>query len=226
MGEMLGETSRRRAFVDMALSPILSRHHYDGRSWPCLIWRMNGGRLAISSAVSGGGLGIVDWILNAQVPSDYRRADPAVHVADIAAACELAGAGAGLLTACDVRGYRRASDGGVVADATVGIAKPIWAADGGPSGDYRPGTINLVVQVPVRLSEAALVNAIATATEAKTQALWRAGVSGTGTATDAVCVLCPPDGRAETFAGPRSVWGARLARAVYAAVLEGLGTGE
>ncbi|CAI8792715.1 adenosylcobinamide hydrolase [Methylocaldum szegediense] len=226
MGEMHGETSRRGAFVDRAVPPTLGRHGYDGRSWPCLIWRMDGGRLAISSAVSGGGLGIVEWILNAQVPSDYRRTDPAAHVAEIAAACGLARTGAGLLTACDVRGYRRASDGGVVADATVGIGQPIWAADDAPSRDYRPGTINLVVQIPVRLSEAALVNAVATATEAKTQALWRAGVSGTGTATDAVCVLCPQDGRAEPFAGPRSVWGARLARAVYAAVSEGLGAGE
>lgn len=222
---MYGE-SRLRAFIDRAVSSTLGRHHYGGRSWPCLIWRLHGGRLAISSAVSGGGLGIVEWVLNAQVPSDYRRTDPAAHVAEIAAACELAGSGAGLLTACDVRDYRRASDGGVVADATVGIGQPIWAADDAPSRDYRPGTINLVVQMPVHLSEAALVNAVATATEAKTQALWRAGVSGTGTATDAVCVLCPQDGRAEPFAGPRSVWGARLARAVYAAVSEGLGAGE
>lgn len=226
MGEMYWETSRLGAFVDRAVSPTLERHYYDGRSWPCLIWRMDGGRLAISSAVSGGGLRIVEWILNAQVPSDYRRTDPAAHVAEIAAACELAGTGAGLLTARDVRDYRRASDGGVVADATVGISQPIWAAGDAPPHDYRPGTINLVVQVPVRLSEAALVNAVATATEAKTQALWRAGVSGTGTATDAVCVLCPPAGRAEPFAGPRSAWGGRLARAVYAAVLEGLGVGE
>jgi adenosylcobinamide amidohydrolase len=108
------------------------------------------------------------------------------------------------------------------ADATVGIAQPIWAAADAPSGDYRPGTINLVVQLPVRLSEAALVNAVATAAEAKAQALWQARVPGTGTATDAVCVLCPSDGPAESFAGPRSVWGGRLARAVYAAVLAGL----
>jgi adenosylcobinamide amidohydrolase len=183
---------------------------------------MDGGRLAISSAVCGGGIGIVEWILNAQVPSDYRRTDPAAHVAEIAAACELAGTGAGLLTACDVRGYRRASDGGVVADATVGVAEPTWAAGDAPTHDYRPGTINLVVQVPVRLTEAALVNAVATATEAKAQALWQARVPGTGTATDSVCVLCPFDGPAEPFAGPRSVWGGRLARAVYAAVLAGL----
>jgi len=43
----------------------------------------------------------------------------------------------------------------------------------------------------------------------------------TGTATDALCVLCPDEGRAHSFGGPRSVWGARLARAVHAAVMAG-----
>jgi adenosylcobinamide amidohydrolase len=83
------------------------------------------------------------------------------------------------------------------------------------------GTINIVVAVPVRLSEAALVNAVATATEAKVQALHEAGIRATGTASDAVVVHCPTDGTAEPFGGPRSTFGARIARAVHAAVLAG-----
>jgi adenosylcobinamide amidohydrolase len=63
-------------------------------------------------------------------------------------------------------------------------------------------------------------------TEAKTQAVLDAGFAATGTATDAVCVAAPAaaEAAAENFAGPRSVWGARIARAVYAAVLEGATT--
>jgi adenosylcobinamide amidohydrolase len=79
----------------------------------------------------------------------------------------------------------------------------------------------------VALSDAALVNAIATVTEAKAQALADTGVAGTGTASDAVCVAAAAaigtDGEAETYGGPRSVWGARMARAVHRAVLEGAG---
>jgi adenosylcobinamide hydrolase len=77
------------------------------------------------------------------------------------------------------------------------------------------------VALPERLCDAALVNAISTATEAKTQALWDAGVRGTGTATDAVCLLCPSEGDAHAYGGPRSTWGSRLARAVHRAVLAG-----
>ena len=68
-----------------------------------------------------------------------------------------------------------------------------------------------------RCGDAALANALVTATEAKAQALFEAGVPGTGTASDAVAVCCPPGGT-EPYGGPRSTWGARLARAVHAAV--------
>jgi adenosylcobinamide amidohydrolase len=86
---------------------------------------------------------------------------------------------------------------------------------------WRPGTINVIVSVPVPLSDAAYVNAVMTATEAKTQALLEAGIRATGTASDAVCIAAPTAGEQEDFAGPRSLWGARVARAVHAAVHAG-----
>ncbi len=88
-----------------------------------------------------------------------------------------------------------------------------------------PGTINIVAIVPERLSPAAMVNAVMSVTEAKAQALWDAGVPATGTASDAVCIVCPDEGDAHRFGGPRSQWGARLARAVHRAVLAGCGPG-
>ena len=94
--------------------------------------------------------------------------------------------------------------------------------------DEPVGTINLLVVVPVPLSDAALVNAVVTATEAKAQALAEAGLRGTGTSSDAVCVACPgraaaggADGAPEPYGGPRSLWGGRIARAVHAAVAAG-----
>ncbi len=71
---------------------------------------------------------------------------------------------------------------------------PTWAAVPGGTADpdLAPGTINIIVSVPVPLSDAALVNAVMTVTEAKTQAVLDAGFPGTGTATDAVCVAARP----------------------------------
>jgi adenosylcobinamide amidohydrolase len=177
---------------------------------------------AVASAPHGGGLGPRRWVVNAQVPASYGRRDPDRHLARLAVSLGLPGRGIGMLTAASVGGYTSVTDGGVDVMATVGLTNPTLAAAPDPA---RPvgavGTINLIAVVPERLSDAALVNAVATATEAKVQALHDHGLDATGTATDAVCVLCPAQGHPHAFGGPRSVWGARLARAVYGAVLAG-----
>lgn len=183
---------------------------------------------ALSSAPVGGGTAALSWVLGIGVTDSYARTDLGAHAADVAARLGLRGTGAALFTAADVRRVVRAEDGDVVVDATVGVTKPTWAAGnddehGSWHGDgWEPGTINAVVQVPVGLSPAAAVNAVITATEAKAQALVEAGVPGTGTASDAVVVCWQPAVSAEAFAGPRSTWGARIARAVHAAVRRGL----
>ncbi|WP_424534862.1 adenosylcobinamide amidohydrolase [Sphaerisporangium viridialbum] len=84
-----------------------------------------------------------------------------------------------------------------------------------------PGTINIIVAVPVAMSDAALVNTVMTVTEAKSQALAEAGYACTGTASDAVCVAVRAEGPEELFGGPRSTWGSRIARAVHHSVLNG-----
>jgi adenosylcobinamide hydrolase len=188
-----------------------------------LVWRFPAPRLVLSSASAGGGLGLRSWILNAQVPLDYARRDLDAHVAELAAGLGCTGPGVGMLTAAAIDRRSVVVHDDAAATATVGISKPTWAADvEGAISPWAPGTINVVVELPVRLTDAALVNAVMTATEAKTQALLEHGVPGTGTASDAVCIVCPADGPAEPFAGPRSVWGSRLARAVHRSVLDGL----
>jgi adenosylcobinamide amidohydrolase len=197
------------------------------------LWRPGPGWTMISSGVLGGGLGPREWVLNAQVPGLYGRMDPATHLAEIARDIGLAGPGVGLLTAAKVTGLVSAADEGVHAAATVGLRVPTWAAARPGASDpelapiigWRPGTINIVVSLPVPLTDAAFVNAVITATEAKSQAMIEAGFPGTGTASDAVCVAAPASGPAsaagEDFTGPRSQWGARIARAVHEAVLTG-----
>ncbi|MFF4244480.1 adenosylcobinamide amidohydrolase [Streptomyces sp. NPDC001822] len=189
------------------------------------MWRLGPGWRVCSSAVLGGGLGPRGWILNAQVPGGYPRLDPDRHLAEIAASEALTGPGAGLMTAADVTAHTVAEDGGVTATVTSGLGVRGWAAEpaAGTDGPLPAGTVNIVVTLPAALSDAALVNAVATATEAKVQALVDAGLDCSGTPTDAVCVAAPAPGTGpgEPFAGPRSRWGARLARAVHRAVLEG-----
>ncbi len=217
---------------------LLSRHE-DGAELAMALWRFSGPLLALSSAPYGGGWGERHWVLAAQVTAGYSRADPAGHLAELARGLELDGPGIGMLTAVDVHLVATGREEGVMAAATVGVTHPTWAAAtdtaateaaGTPgSGAAGPatgrasaaGTVNIVAVLDRRMSPAALVNAVMTVTEAKSQALWDAGIAGTGTASDAVAVLCPPCGPAEAYGGPRSRWGSRLARAVHRAVLDG-----
>lgn len=210
-----------RAVAPVAVERVVRSE--DGERWGALLWRAGAGWRMVSSAVLGGGIGERGWVLNAQVPHGYRRTDPERHLAEIAAAAGESGPGVGLMTAADVGAYGEGRDGGVTAVATVGLGVHGWAA--APAGRVpsptAPGTVNILVVVPAALTDGALVNAVATATEAKVQALLRAGYDCSGTPTDAVCVAARTPGRGEphAFAGPRSLWGARLARAAHAAVL-------
>jgi adenosylcobinamide hydrolase len=180
------------------------------------LWQFPAPRLAIASAPLGGGCGLRSWVMNAQVPLDYARTDPDVHLQELAAEAGLRGRGVAMMTAASVRDVVCREEEGVMAAATVGLSKPTLAASWDEDlSPFEVGTINLVVQVPVSLSAGALVNAVVTATEAKTQGLLELGIKATGTASDAICVLCPPEGEEAVFAGPRSPWGSRIARAVY-----------
>ena len=177
---------------------------------------------ALSSAPVGGGPRVVEWVLNIGVRSDYLRTDLAEHAREVVADLNVRGEGVVMFTAVDLSRRQRCDFEGVAVDATVGISHPTWAAESPPTQSPTvTGTINLVVQVPVCLDPGAAVNAVITATEAKSQALAARGVPGTGTATDAIAILWPDHAVAERFAGPRSLWGSRIAQAVYRAVWAG-----
>lgn len=204
------------------IAPELVASHHRAAGLPLLVWRFDQPMTVASTAPAGGGIGRRRWMINAQVPPDYRRRDPERHVGELASALGLSGPGVGMLTAVDIASVVRVVDTGVSVETTVGVSHPVWAASTEPIGEEpRAGTINIVAFVPTAFSEAAMLNALCTITEAKSQALLLAGIEGTGTASDAVTLVCSPRGAVEPFGGPRSRWGAPLARAVCAAVRNG-----
>jgi adenosylcobinamide amidohydrolase len=198
--------------------------------WPAhaLLATLPATHRCLSSAVLGGGLTSARHWLNLQVPHDYARTDPEVHLTEVARVNALDPSEViGMLTAADVRAGVRRDRGPASAVATVGIGQPLAAAGRRPRPLPRVGTINVFIVVRQPLSDAALVTAVQTATEAKTQALADAGVRAlnhqgpaTGTATDAICVATPP-GAEVAFAGPATAIGAAIAHAVHGAVLSG-----
>jgi len=112
--------------------------------------------------------------------------------------------------------------------ATVGLSNALAV---GESATYeeKPGTINLIAACNQPLTESALIEATAIITEAKTQALFAAGVQSsassalaTGTGTDCVAVACPQGTAAYRYCGKHTLLGELLGRVVREVMEEGL----
>jgi len=138
----------------------------------------------------------------------------------------------GLLTSRRVTSYSDATAeaSGVTARciATVGLGNALRAGDP-PGVAGRIGTINLLVHVEHALSDEALLEASAIATEAKTAAVLEAGVKSrrtglpaTGTGTDCTVVASTRAATSAVYAGKHTAIGSVVGEAAFCAVREGV----
>ena len=183
--------------------------------------------VVLSSAVVGGGLCSACDIVNMHVDKDYDGGSPEDDLAAFAASCGVGGPFVGLMTAaytehaCVVTESR---DGVTVAAVvSVGLSNTSNAGiTPPPTGS--PGTINAILLIDADLTPSAMVNAVITATEAKTMTLteWDVrtpqGDPASGTSTDAVVVACTGRGTGLSYAGPATAAGWLVARTVRAAI--------
>ncbi|MBS0602027.1 MAG: adenosylcobinamide amidohydrolase [Proteobacteria bacterium] len=147
--------------------------------------------------------------------------DPAALLGARLAARGLARA-VGLMTARRVSAWEagRAVVGDVGVDTvlTLGLSNAVHVAGEAGPQPWRPGTINLLARLSVPLTDAALVEAVSIAAEARTAALLEtAGPAGsplTGTGTDCIVIAVPP-GPGRPYAGLHTATGQALGRAVY-----------
>ncbi|HEX5642958.1 MAG TPA: adenosylcobinamide amidohydrolase [Thermoleophilia bacterium] len=190
----------------------------------------------LGSAVVGGGFGVTREILNVHVDDQYDGERPDEDLAAVAAELGIHGPFVGLMTAAYTQFARcaveRLGDLAVAAVVSVGLSNtssagvtpPIGAGPAGGAAAPGPGTINIVLLVDGALTPAAMVNAVITATEAKTMTLaaWDVktpeGDAASGTSTDTVVVACTGRGEELGYAGPATPVGWLAARAVRAAM--------
>lgn len=190
----------------------------------------------ISSAVLGGNLRQARYIINHSVDKDFHGSDPEEDLKQVALRLRLGHDVLGMMTAVSVihtvLSQGRQNDLSVATLCTAGVGNPGVA--GLPAskvqGRYQPGTINLILLVDGNLTDSAMVNAVITATEAKTRALFKAEISlpcgepVTGTTTDAIVVACTGRGDPLSYAGTATGLGYLIGKTVYKAVLQGVKT--
>jgi adenosylcobinamide amidohydrolase len=188
---------------------------------------------ACSWAIVGGGLVEVDHVAWLEVQdADLRPPVDAIELLELRLAERRLSRAVGLLTSRRVSTYRdaRAEHGSLQARclATVGLGNALRAGDP-PGVAGRIGTINVLVHVSTPLSDLALLEASAIATEAKAAAVLEAGVRSrrsalpaTGTGTDCTVVSCEISrARPAVYAGKHTAVGAVVGEAVFNAVSAG-----
>lgn len=190
----------------------------------------------IGSAVLGGNLRWARYIINHSVDKNYHGRDPEQDLKQVAERLKLGHGVLGMMTAVSVT-HTVLSHGShkglsVATLCTAGIGNPGVA--GLPiskiSGKSQHGTINLILLIDGNLTDSAMVNAIMTATEAKTRALFKAKISLpsgeriTGTTTDAIVVACTGKGEPLHYAGTATDLGYLIGRTAYKAVSQGVNT--
>ncbi len=97
----------------------------------------------------------------------------------------------------------------------------VFTTAGPTNHNERIGTINIIVLIHGDVSDGAMLNAIITATEAKSASLFEMGYRFTGTNTDAV-IIAKSGGTYHEYAGPASDIGKQIWKAVRETVKEGI----
>ena len=184
----------------------------------------------LSSAIVGGGTRWATTFVNRHVSLDYRCDDAEQEMIKF-----LRQQGfdeqwtVGMMTAVDVRDVAFASAYEPVrlfVAVTAGVGNAVDSANAWRRTDViaSPGTINTFVFIDAHLSEAAFVQALMTATEAKAKALYdkqvvdpQTNTIATGTSTDCIVIAASQQGVRYEYAGTITPIGKQLARAVYEA---------
>jgi iron complex transport system ATP-binding protein len=114
---------------------------------------------------------------------------------------------------------------------TAGVGNAVDSANAWRRDDVLlvPGTINILVLIDAHLSEAAYVQAMMTATEAKVKALYdevvfdpKTNTTATGTSTDSLVIAASQQNKYCEYAGTITPLGKLIGRSVYEATREAL----
>lgn len=171
---------------------------------------------ALSSGLLGGWKD-VEHIFNHTVVEHFDRLDPVEYLRGVAQRFGMKNY-FGLLTSVPMDKLSIVRSGVITAFITAGVKNPNERIE---VRKVRVGTINIILVVDADLSDGGMVNAVITATEAKSAALFELGHSFTGTNTDAV-VVAKTGGEYYEYAGPASELGSRIWHAVKKGVMESL----
>lgn len=187
----------------------------------------------LSSAVLEGGFTQSRYIINRSVSKNWRGDDPEQNMRKYAQTLKLdADRCIGLMTAVSVQNthtFELEHNGWVVKSfVTAGVSNAARAGGQSPLKAAEVGTINTIIIIFGSLTDAAMIAAVQTATEAKVAALEDANIHtkfrerATGTTTDAIAIVNYLNEPISPYAGLATPVGYAIGQSVYKATFEAL----
>ncbi|HET7629444.1 MAG TPA: heme ABC transporter ATP-binding protein [Bacillales bacterium] len=190
----------------------------------------------LSSAVVGSGSGWKRCFVNRSVAADYADMHPSAEMKHWLLKRGLSPSeSVAMMTSADLRHMAVRSYSGdgfslfCLVTAGVGDAVDVSQAFEHPLQPFKPGTINGWIFVDGVLSEEAFIQAVMTATEAKTKALQQLRVFdsvtntiATGTATDSLAVAASQRGMSFPYAGTATTIGKAIASVFYECAVQAI----
>lgn len=140
-----------------------------------------------------------------------------------------------LITSRDISQHHLAqtSVDGVTATclATVGLSNGERVGQRSTEPVPTPGTVNMLVHLSCAMTDAAFLEALSIAAEARTAAILDAGIKRdgiaiTGTGTDCIVLAAPQSGEATAYAGLHTAAGETIGKSVYDAMRAGIDVWE
>ncbi|MBE9917082.1 adenosylcobinamide amidohydrolase [Paenibacillus donghaensis] len=226
-----------------------NKTEYASEVWPGLVLKKGDRHLLLQlptmietmgSAVHGGGMTRLRRIANIYVDRFYDCSDPVRDVIDWLREWRYPiDTTAGLLTAVQLQHAsvqeEKNEEAAVFCCVTAGTSNAARAGSERTTfPSYRPGTVNIMLMIDAKLSQAAMVNAVMTAVEAKAAALAdldvrdaENGLVATGTTSDAIILGVSQSAASPVelvYSGTATHLGGMIGRTVYGAVKEALQT--
>jgi adenosylcobinamide amidohydrolase len=188
---------------------------------------------AISWAIHGGGFSAPRHVVNHTIGKTVWIEDPRAYASWVARELSLPENETIVMMTSVLQCFAGCAeynygDLSVRAFSTVGLGNALAAGDVGDN-HAETGTINTILAVSAALSDEALIECLAVATEAKSFFLFERGVKSvlsgklaTGTGTDCITVVSLGTGEKLSYAGKHTKLGELIARATTAAMSESL----
>jgi iron complex transport system ATP-binding protein len=190
----------------------------------------------LSSTLFGGGFHWSNTFVNRHVEMDYQCSDAVDEMKQYLVENDLNPSNTiGMMTAVNLQDTvikkETHSEGTIMVMVTAGTGNAI---DSSKAYEHNfspitPGTINIFVLVEAKLTDAAFVQVLTTATEAKTKALSVENIldkvtndTATGTSTDSICIAATQTGLQYEYGGPLTPIGKWVGKLVFEATVESI----